>query len=273
MPEFSMSKLHDREYLLNDQYRDAEKLNARIRLHQGFSTNPCGWFNWVFDQYHLSEGCQVLELGCGPGDLWCENIDRIPPGWGITLSDFSEGMLAQARDKLSGLSHPFAFKTIDAQAIPFEEARFDAVIANHCLYHIPDRSKALSEVHRVLKPGGQFFATTIGLNHLRDWTELVARFNPAVEDGFSNEANPFTLENGEAQVSAWFTDVKIQRYPDALQVTEVVPLVDFLFSSLRLGLDESQREAFAAFVEAEMASQGGIIHIRKDSGMFTARKP
>jgi SAM-dependent methyltransferase len=267
-----MSKLQDHEYLLNDQYHNAEKLNARIRLHQGFSTNSYGWFAWIFDHYDLGDESLVLELGCGPGDLWRENIDRIPTGWAITLSDFSAGMLVQARDKLSGLSHPFSFGTVDAQAIPFGEGRFDAVIANHCIYHIPDRSKALAEIQRVLKPGGQFFTTTIGLNHLKDWAELVAKFDPTIEDGFNNEANPFTLESGEAQLHAWFTDIQIQRYPDALQVTEAAPLVDFVFSSLRLGLDEGRRAAFAAFVEAKMASQGGAIHIQKDSGMFIARK-
>jgi SAM-dependent methyltransferase len=267
-----MSKLQDSDYLLDDQYHNAEKLNARIRLHQGFSTNTYGWFTWVFDQYNLKDESLVLELGCGPGDLWRTNIDRIPIGWAITLSDFSPGMLAQARSNLSDLSHPFTFKTIDAQAIPFEGARFDAVIANHCLYHIPDRSKALTEVRRVLKPGGRFFATTIGLKHLKEMTELVAMFDPAIEDSFDNERNPFTLESGGVQLRDWFTDIQIRRYPDSLQVTKTAPLVDFVFSSVRLGLDEGRREAFSAFVEAEMVSRGGAIHIQKDSGMVIARK-
>ncbi len=54
------------------------------------------------------------------------------------------------------------FKEIDAQSIPFEDETFDAVIANHMLYHVPDRPKAIAEIKRVLKPGGRLIATTIG---------------------------------------------------------------------------------------------------------------
>ena len=92
-----MHKLNDPDYLLNEQYQDAGNLNARIRLHIEFSTNKYGWFPWVFDRYDLPEKCRILELGCGPGDLWGENMHRISPGWEITLSDFSPGMLEKAQ--------------------------------------------------------------------------------------------------------------------------------------------------------------------------------
>ena len=64
----------DQEYL-KQEYRDATNLNARIRLHQRFSLNPYGWLRWVFDQLDLPSECRILELGCGPGNLWLENLD------------------------------------------------------------------------------------------------------------------------------------------------------------------------------------------------------
>jgi len=266
-----MTKIQDADYLLNDQYRDAGNLNARVRLHMAFSINPYGWFQWIFDHYDLLPEARVLELGCGPGDLWRQNAHRIPAGWTITLSDFSPGMLDQARHNLGDHPHPFEFRQIDAQEIPFESGTFQVVIANHCLYHIPDRPKALSEIQRVLAPQGWFYATTVGENHLVEMDQLVDSYLPGTQDVFHHAVNPFTLENGGAQIEPWFSEVQIDRYPDALHVTAAPPLVDFVFSTVRHGLDESRRQDFTAFVGSKIAAHG-MLKITKDSGMFTARK-
>ena len=99
----------------------------------------------------LPADARILELGCGSGLLWKSSIDRIPAGWKITLSDLSPGMLDAAWRNLVVTGRTFQFKEIDAQSIPFEDETFDAVIANHMLYHVPDRGKALAEIKRVLK--------------------------------------------------------------------------------------------------------------------------
>ncbi len=268
-----MSKLNDSQYLLKEQYQDAEKLNARIRLHVEFSTNKYGWLPWVFDHYNLPEECRILELGCGQGDLWRENIERIPTGWEVTLSDFSPGMLAQARQNLEGQPHPFTFEVIDAQSIPYDDDHFDAVIANHCIYHFPDRSKAFSEIRRTLKAGSYLYATTIGRAHLQGMAELASKFEHPIENLFNTDNNPFTLENGAPQLREWFADIELDRYPDSLDVTEAAPLVDFIISSVRFSLDETRHAEFLTFVERELTASGGVIRIKKDSGIFKARKP
>ena len=92
-----MSKFTDQQYLKTDQYRDSSNLDARVAIHRRFSTNPYGWFRWVFDVLlKLPENARILELGCGPGWMWKENTDRIPAGWNITLSDLSPGMVDAA---------------------------------------------------------------------------------------------------------------------------------------------------------------------------------
>ncbi|MBL7162866.1 MAG: class I SAM-dependent methyltransferase [Anaerolineales bacterium] len=269
-----MPKLNDPQYLLSEQYHNAEKINTRIRLHVEFSTNKYSWFPWVFDHYDLPQECRILELGCGPGNLWLENIGRIPAGWEITLSDFSPGMVRQAQQNLTDQPHPFIFEVIDAQDIPYAARHFDAVIANHCLFHMPDRAKALSEIRRVLALGGHFYATTIGDIHMQELPELVAKFDPNIDDAFAfhNQKKMFTLEKGFTQLQARFDNIKIHRYADELRVTEADALVDYVLSTVRLGLDKSRHDEFTRFVEAEMAANGGVIRIKKDSGMFEARK-
>jgi len=133
-----VSKFTDQRFLRSDQYRDASKLNARERLHSRFSINPYGWHRWAFDQLALPAECDILELGCGPAYLWCENGDRIPEGWGITLSDFSPGILQRAHQNLRSARRSFNLVTIDAEDVACRSELFDAVIANHMLYHVPD---------------------------------------------------------------------------------------------------------------------------------------
>src|SRR5512142_868159 len=126
-----MSKPTDQEYLKTEQYRDSSNLDARIVIHQRFSTNPYGWFRWVFDALvKLPANAKILELGSGNGLLWKENASRIPAGWQIILSDLSPGMVDAAWRNLVVTGRAFQFKEIDAQSIPYEKETFDAVIAN-----------------------------------------------------------------------------------------------------------------------------------------------
>src|SRR5436190_1723399 len=93
----------DPNYLKHEQYKDSSKLSARARLHSQYSRNPYGWFKWLFDQYQFPPDARLLELGAGAGWLWLNNAERIPPGWQITLSDFSAGMVAEQRQALAAI--------------------------------------------------------------------------------------------------------------------------------------------------------------------------
>lgn len=265
----------DQHYLLTNQYHDASNLSARAQLHARFSTNRQNWHHWVFERLDLPPEAHVLELGCGPAWLWLENGGRIPAGWDITLSDFSDGMLNEARRNLSTVPRTFSYRLVDAQLIPFENASFDAVVANHVLYHVPDRTRALSEIRRVLKPGGRLFAATNGSAHMREVHDLIHRFDPAMADryweGFS-ATQAFTLENGGEELTQWFPEVTVQRYASALMVTEVDPLVDYIRSGpAKEFLVGAKLAALRALIRDRIASTGAV-RITKAQGLFIARR-
>jgi ubiquinone/menaquinone biosynthesis C-methylase UbiE len=259
---------------VHEQYQDDRNLNARIALHLRFSTNPYGWSRWVFDRLTaLPEHARVLELGCGPGDLWAANRARIPDGWDLILTDFSPGMVAAAQAKLSELERQITTKTVDAQGIPFDDGTFDAVIANHMLYHVPDRRRALREIRRVLRVDGTFFATTVGDRHMSQLWSLVEPFVLDINERTGRVSSGFTLENGGSQLSELFPVVIRNDYEDALEVTEVQPIVDYLRSSVTLmdcTLEPSQwatiRRTVAAHIELE-----GSFYIHKASGILIAQ--
>ena len=268
-----MQNLNDSTYLLEKQYRDASNLNARIALHRRFSTNDYDWFLWIFDHFHIPAAARVLELGCGPADLWRKNLHRIPDGWDITLSDFSPGMLDKAQANLGDSAARFHFQRIDAQDIPFADASFDVVIANHMLYHVPDRALALSEIRRALKPGGRFYATTVGERHMVELRQWVDRFAGGEAHAWREENLPaFTLENGAELLSPWFEDAQLSIFEDGLVITETEPIMAYIrsMSTYRDLADEICAE-IAAFVDEEIAARGSV-QISKASGLFAARR-
>src|SRR5512138_1738048 len=198
-----VSKFTDPQYLKTEQYRDSTNLDARVDNHLRFSTNPYGWFHWVFDTLEkLPANANILELGSGPGYLWSHCADRIPAGWRITLSDLSPGMVDAAWRNLVVLGRAFKFEQIDAQSIPYPDGSFDAVIANHMLYHVPDRAKAIQEIARVLRPGGHLIATTVGDHHLDELHEWLHFAH--MDKSFEEFSRAFTLENGMEQLTPFF---------------------------------------------------------------------
>ena len=258
----------DQQYLVGDQYRDSSNLSARIRLHKLFSTNGYGWHRWVFDHLTgLPDDARILELGCGRGDLWVENLDRIPPDWGITLTDLSPGMIEEARSNLKDCARPFDYEVVDAQSIPYSEGTFDGVVANHMLYHVPDRAKGIAEIHRVLKPGGLLFAATNGHGNMGELWDML---DNTAHAEFGRVENHFRLEDGERELREVFQKVAVDRYPDALNVTDVGPVIDYINSTGRK-LNDHQASEIRRGIQDRIDCDGKFV-IRKASGILTARK-
>ncbi len=273
----------DKNYLRNQQYQDSHNLDARANLHRLYSSSPLNWQEWVFDQMALQPGMTVLECGCGPGWLWRENLARIPAGCQITLTDFSEGMVAEAEAALAGSSPDFRFQTMNIEEIPFVDDSFDVVVANHMLYHVPNLTAALAEVRRVLKPNGssdklragRFLAATNGADHMREIKELAVKFAPETAR-LEWPYLTFLLENGRSLLSPFFEQIDLLRYEDSLEVTAVQPLLAYIQSmSLVQALGEdgetavAQSEELAAYIAQEIETNGAF-HITKASGLFTA---
>jgi SAM-dependent methyltransferase len=87
----------------------------------------------------------------------------------------------------------------DVQALPFETGAFDCVLASWMLYHVPDIDRGLSEIRRVLAPGGCLLATTNSERHLAELWSLV---------GHERWQLPFTAENGAEILARHFEAVE-----------------------------------------------------------------
>ena len=218
------------ENSLKAQYRNSTNISARIRLHRLFSSNKQGWFPWIYEQCQITEGMKILELGCGNGRLWIENKAKLPADCEIILSDISEGMIRDVRREQSLQDDRFSFAAFDCHAIPYEDASFDLVIANHVLFYCKDVDRVCSEVGRVLKPGGRFVCGTYGMAHMQEVSRLVTQFDDRITLSGENLYEHFGKENGAQALAPYFAEVDWQQYEDALIVTQAEPLIEYVLS-------------------------------------------
>jgi len=268
-------KFTNTRWLREDQYADSTNLQKRISLHAGFSTNPLGLHPWIFSQLKAPPKAAILELGCGPGTLWLENLPDISPDWMVTLSDFSRKMVNEARARL-GKRQKFSYTCLDAQSIPFPSGYWDVVIANHMLYHVPEIDMALREIVRVLRPNGKLYATTNGYVHLREIAEFVevasGRSSHQGVNVFGESIKNFSLESGKDELRKYFREVTVLRYEDSLRVTDAQAIIAFVQSSSVLQLSEEGLECLSDLLETKICEEGAI-SITKDPGIFIATTP
>lgn len=269
-----MELLHvtNMEKSLVEQYKNASNLDIRIDLHKKYSQNPVSWFDWIFQKLKLSEGDEILEIGCGTGALWKEHEGQIPHGVHITLSDQSEGMVKDARNLLGDGKGVFSYETFPCEKIPKEKEKYDLVITNHVLFYLKDRQKALREIKRVLKPGGMFLCSTYGSRHMQEITRMVQEFDQRIILSANHLYEEFGLENGKEQLMDVFSDVQREDYEDELLVDQPEPLISYILSCHGNQHEylTSRYLEFKEFVRSRVEEEGKM-KITKNAGIFLCR--
>ncbi|MBN2240371.1 MAG: methyltransferase domain-containing protein [Dehalococcoidales bacterium] len=108
-------------------------------------------------------GKSVLEIGCGGG---LDSAEFARNGAQVTSTDFTSMGVKTTTELLQQAGLPVNVQQADATDLQFEDNSFDCVYTFGVLHHIPDIGKALSEIKRVLKPGGQLMAMIYNRNSL-----------------------------------------------------------------------------------------------------------
>jgi demethylmenaquinone methyltransferase / 2-methoxy-6-polyprenyl-1,4-benzoquinol methylase len=113
------------------------------------------WRQRAVDRAEVGPGSDALDICCGTGDLALELRRRIGPDGRVVGSDFSEPMLELARRKSGDEGLPVEFGWADALDLPYGDASFDAVTIGFGARNLADLEEGLSEMARVLRPGGR----------------------------------------------------------------------------------------------------------------------
>jgi SAM-dependent methyltransferase len=174
--------------LVRSEYADESRLAVRAAA-QEWSTGPSAR-QVVFEAVAETAPRRVLEIGPGQGEL-AERIAR-DLGADVYAVDQSERMVELTRAR--GVEAVVG----DVQNLPFADAQFDCVLAAWVLFHVPDLSRALGEVRRVLRPEGALVTATSSGRTLRELWELLDH----------SWESSFTAENGEWPLLRHFTVVE-----------------------------------------------------------------
>ncbi len=223
----------DRHTLTSKAYADDEKLRIRMQTHEQYTEPKINFAEWVLNNVQWRGDETVLDVGAGAGLYFEPTLARIPSGRYVA-ADLSMGMLGKA------MSHPsvggLELLNADVQTLPFPDATFDVVMANHMLYHIPDLDRALSEIRRVLKPEGMLIAATNSVMNMPEFDQLKWRAlgRLGVTDHNMEPADSstrgFRLEDGTRRLHHHFYAVVRYDLPGALVFPDVKPVVDYLNS-------------------------------------------
>lgn len=255
------------ENSLKNQYQNASNISARIHLHSLYSQNQEGWFPWVFQQCALVPDMEVLEIGCGDGTLWKENLSLIPTQISIYLSDISEGMLRDARRAVGINDTRFSYHSFDCSQIPYEDNSMDLVIANHVLFYCENIPHVLSEVKRVLRPGGKFLCSAYSRHHMEEVSRLVEGFDERIYLSSDKLYEKFGRENGEQILTPYFPEIRWHLYEDSLLIPEPEPLISYILSchgNQNQYIPEHYKD-FRSYVKKK--TSGGFL-ITKEAGVF-----
>jgi ubiquinone/menaquinone biosynthesis C-methylase UbiE len=168
----------------------------------------------LLDRIPLRVGSRVLDVACGSGIVARLAAQRVAPSGKVVGIDLNEGMLAVARAHAPVNGYPIEWKQGDATALPFAADTFDVVLCQQGLQYLPDKPRALLEMHRVLVPGG-----TLALNV---WGKA-SRYNVVLANALATHCNgdvakrslaPFALSDATAMrslvVNAVFSEVELQ---------------------------------------------------------------
>ena len=204
----------DQHYICTTQYGTTDKLAARQQMHERCSTAPTRWFEWMVDEIPWAAG-PVVEVGCGPGNLWEEGRPSVRGP--VLLTDLSAGMVATATARATAAGYVVEGWIAAAEKLPVADAAATHVISNHMLYHVPHPPDAVAELARVVADDGLVSVATNGEHHMKELKQIEsAVFGTSVAQ---HTVTAFGLTSGRAMLDTAFADVELRRFPDSLRVT------------------------------------------------------
>lgn len=210
-----MTRLDD-PALVAGEYADDARLRRRAAVFTGAATADDAR-TLIVAALVEARPRRVLEVGCGWGEL-AEWVAR-ETGAEVVPTDQAPRMVELSRER--GLDARLA----DVQHLPFDDATFDAAVAAWMLYHVPALDRGLSELERVLRPGGRLVVATNSAFHLQELRELV---------GSGPSPSTFTRENGEALLRRHFSSVRREDVDGQLEFETRADVEEYVDASISM---------------------------------------
>jgi ubiquinone/menaquinone biosynthesis C-methylase UbiE len=163
----------------------------------------------------IETGHHVLDFGCGPGFMAMALADKVGPSGRVCGADINARFVADATGRAAARNIGWlSFHHLDSAALPFPDATFDRAVTKNVLEYVPDVAATLTELHRVLKPGGRVHIAD------SDWGFVIVEpWGKATVDRFFAAAAPAFKEPyigrklPAALTRAGFRDIEVRMLP------------------------------------------------------------
>ncbi|MBE2184910.1 MAG: methyltransferase domain-containing protein [Anaerolineae bacterium] len=215
--------------VLKSQFSTDKNLSIRLEIHERYSVPQVDFPRWVLERLPWRGGETVLDVGTGSGKYYDAVMSLAPDAHYVAMDAFI-GMMAK---------HPARARLLagNAMRLPFADASVDVVMANHMLYLLADIDGGISEICRVLKPGGVLVTATNSSQSMPEFSALFRRavtllttpgnaYSPAPDLNF----HAYSLENGPLILRRHFFAVVRHDLPQALVFDRAEPALAYLES-------------------------------------------
>jgi len=211
----------------------------------------------MLDMANIRVGSRVLDVAAGAGEQTIRAARRVGPSGSVLATDIAPNILACAEDAVrqAGLTN-VETRVMDGENLELDEGAFDAVISRVGLIYFPDQHRALTGMHRALKPGGTIVAivySTPENNRFFSIPVSIIRRRAQLPPPLPGQPGPFSLGSPgvleEAFRTAGFHDVQSRRVAAPLRLPSATECVRFERESfgalhqMMADLDELEREA------------------------------
>ncbi|EEA95269.1 putative methyltransferase protein [Pseudovibrio sp. JE062] len=257
---------------VTQQYKTSSNLRTRANLHRRYANK--NWFEWAYKHMGFRENSKIADIGCGTGWFWTANQHVLPNGLDVSLLDQSAQMVAEAKGALEALS---AVQRVSgyvekAEAIPFEDASCDMVMAMHMVYHLSDPDKAMDEMQRILKPDGQLVISLNSPSNLKQIYEINSRvFDVAPVDPSTVIAPPADVAG---QLQQRFNSISLLTYKDIYEIDDAETVFATL-TSYPPGNEatEAQQTQLRAEISKSLEEHHGVMSSPHEVLLLVAQEP
>src|SRR5688500_8853777 len=231
------------------------------------------WAEELVRRANLQHGDRLLDLACGTGAVTAIAAGRIGEQGTVYGLDLNPEMLEVAQARCKDSECEIQWRIGNAEQLPFPEAAFDTVLCQQGLQFFANRHRALTEISRVLRPGGRVLASVWNRSSENPWAEALiqALENHPLADLADCLRQPFSLADaGELAVlfqGAGFRDVAVELAGIGLKIDDGERFWSGFLSALPIGLPPHQREGLAREVSSGLApfQQDGVYEIPSEA--------